>query len=424
VSHLCRRVAVTAVGPATVVALHPLVIRPSEDEPDTWVVGRPVGGEFVELPPVGVDAIRLLGTGLPVGAVEDQLADGEERPDVAELVTAFVDLGFVSTVDGSVVAAAGPVTHLPRLTRRHVGWLFGWPARLAWAGLALAATVAVVRDPGLLPGYRDFFWAPTVGLSVLLNTVAFAASAIVHELLHLAAARSLGVPARIGFSTRLTNLVLQTDVSAAWAVPRRQRYRIYLAGMAWDAATIFTALLLVAWADLPGSLDAFLTAFVLVVLLSMTVQVQVYMRTDLYFVLQDLLRCGDLFHDGLAYARWRGGRTVRRLLGRPDERPDPSADLPARERRAVRIYTPLLVLGATIALAVYAGYGIPILVETTVLAVTAVFAGDSLPAAIDGVLVLLVEGGLQVLFLVTFYRNRRAGFRRLFARLRPAWWRS
>jgi hypothetical protein len=90
----------------------------------------------------------------------------------------------------------------------------------------------------------------------------------------------------------------------------------------------------------------------------------------------------------------------------------------------VRIYTPLLVLGATIALAVYAGYGIPILVETTVLAVTAVFAGDSLPAAIDGVLVLLVEGGLQVLFLVTFYRNRRAGFRRLFARLRPAWRRS
>jgi hypothetical protein len=39
-------------------------------------------------------------------------------------------------------------------------------------------------------------------------------------------------------------------------------------------------------------------------------------------------------------------------------------------------------------------------------------------AAVDGALVLIVEGGLQVLFLVTFYRNRRDWFARTARRLR------
>jgi hypothetical protein len=55
--------------------------------------------------------------------------------------------------------------------------------------------------------------------------VLFALTATVHELAHLAAARSLGVPARIGLSTRLFYLVAQTDVSGIWAAPRRARYR-------------------------------------------------------------------------------------------------------------------------------------------------------------------------------------------------------
>jgi hypothetical protein len=238
--------------------------------------------------------------------------------------------------------------------------------------------------------------------------------------MHLAAARSLGVPARIGFGTRLNNLVLQTNVSAAWTVPRRSRYRVYLAGLAWDTAAAATALLLIAYADLPATADAVLAAYGLMAVLSMTMQMQVDMRTDFYFVLLDLLRCGDLFHDGMAYARFLAVRAARRLRGAPPP-PDPARDLPAREQRAVRVYAVLLVIGSAAALAVYALYGIPILVVTAIKAVAAIlaaFSGGSVLAAVDGALVLIVEGGLQVLFLVTFYRNRRDWFARTARRLR------
>jgi hypothetical protein len=406
------------------VSFHPLAIRASDDDPGTYVVGRPVGGEFVELPAIGVDAIRLLDDGVPVDSVEQRLAGGGDRPDVRGLVEALAELGFVAAIDGEATErhpGAGGKEHFGWLKQRHARWLFGRTAKVLYALLVFVTLWTLWRRPGLLPGYGDFFWGGTVGLAVLVNTAMFVASAGVHELMHLAAARSLGVPARIGFGTRLHNLVLQTDVSAAWTLPRRSRYRIYLAGMLWDTAALCTALLLIAHADFGSLVDGLLGAYVLMVVLSLSMQIQVYMRTDMYFVLLDLLRCGDLFHDGMAYSRYLAARVTHRLRLRHSSPPDPARELAPRERRAVRIYAPLLVLGSTIALAVYACYGIPILVLAAVrafAAITAGFSGGSLLAAADGALVLLVEGGLQVVFLATFYRNRRAWFRRVGARLR------
>jgi putative peptide zinc metalloprotease protein len=401
----------TAIGAASKVMLHPLAIRPSDDDPTSWVVGRLAGGEFVELPAVGVDAIRLLDSGLSVAEVEQRLASDDERPDVAGLLDALADLSWVAAVDGQRLPdPIGPARVQFAWLRPHrLRWLFTVPTALGAAAAVLFATVTVIMNPDLLPSYRDFFWTDYPGLASLVNTTMFVAVATVHELLHLAAARALGLPARIGLGTRLSNLALQTDVSSAWAVPRRQRYRIYLVGMVWDGVVIAAALLVSAYADPAAVVRDLLAAFVLVIGLSLVLQSQVYMRTDVFFVLMDLLRCGNLFHDGLAYARYLAVRTIRRPAP-----PDPSLDLPARQRRAVRIYAPLVGLGSAVALSVFAFYFLPLLVDTSVRAIAAMVAlgsGGSLLRAADGVVVLTVQWGLQVLFLVTFHKSHPTWFR-------------
>jgi hypothetical protein len=405
----------TVIDAASRLRLHQLAIREDDDNPGTFVVGRAAGGQFVELPAIGVSAIRLLDSGLSVQEVEKRLADGDDRPDVAGLLGALVELSWVATVDGRPLP--DPIgqarIQFAWLRPGHLHWLFSRPAALCYAALVLFAAATVVRQPELLPSYQDFFWTSYPGLATLVNTALFAASAIVHELMHLAAARSFGLPARIGLGTRLNLLALQTDVSAAWAVPRRQRYRIYLVGMAWDTAAASVALLVCRYANPGAPVRNLLAAYVLVATVSLVLQAQVYMRTDLYFVLMDLLRCGNLFHDGLRYARYLGTRTAGALLGRAVS-PDPARDLPAREQRAVRIYAPLLVLGSTAALAVFAFYFIPVLVDTSarsILAMRHLSAGSPV-RAIDGALALAIQWGLQVLFLVTFIRTHPAWFRR------------
>ncbi|WP_203995138.1 hypothetical protein, partial [Sphaerisporangium rufum] len=207
----------------------------------------------------------------------------------------------------------------------------------------------------------------------------------------------------------------QTDVTGVWGVPRRRRYRVYLAGLAWDLLLIAGLTLLVGYLPLPDLAKAVLQALIVTVLLSIPFQLQVYMRTDLYYVLRDLLRAHNLFDDGLAYAAYLKDRALARLRRRPFSRPDPTAGLPPHERRATRVYSVFLIGGATISLGSLAAFGLPIAIGAVARSARAIAGGLNggpvLPA-LDSALFLLIEGGIQLLFAVTFVRTHRHWFRR------------
>ncbi|WP_373869549.1 hypothetical protein, partial [Sphaerisporangium rufum] len=207
----------------------------------------------------------------------------------------------------------------------------------------------------------------------------------------------------------------QTDVTGVWGVPRRRRYRVYLAGIAWDLLLMAGLILLVAYLPLADLTKAVLQALIVTVLLSIPFQLQVYMRTDLYYVLRDLLRSHNLFDDGLAYSAYLKDRALARLRRRPFSRPDPTAGLAPHERRATRLYAVFLIGGAAISLGTLAGYGVPIALGALVGSLGAIAGGLNggpvLPA-LDSALFLLIEAGIQLLFAVTFVRTHRHWFRR------------
>jgi putative peptide zinc metalloprotease protein len=396
------------IHPDTVLRLHALAFRDGDDS-DEVVVGRPDLGEFVELPRLGAAAVTLLGAGLSVRAVEERIAreHGVEL-DVVELAEALVELSFAAAADGTPLpdpADERPGAHLPWLRAAHVRWLFGRTATAVWCLVALAAVATLLRRPDLVPSATDFYWTPYVGLAVLVGTLMFSVNLSVHELMHLAAARSYGAPARIGFSTRLHYLVVQTDVTAIWALPRRARYRVYLAGLRWDSFTVSLCVLLIAHVRLPDPAERLLAALAVTVVLSMVAQAQVYVRTDLYYVLMEVLRARNLYQDGLAYLRylWHGVRRGPTI--------DPGPGLPTRERRGVRVYAVAMALGCAAALTSFLFFGLPILVHGIAGAVGGLVAGPG-PRALDSALVILVEGALQALFVVTFVREHRERWRR------------
>jgi putative peptide zinc metalloprotease protein len=408
--------AIVAPSPGSVVRFRTLHIRPSDDDSTDTIVGRPEIGEFIELPTVFADAIQLLDSGMALSDAEREIrARHGADADLSELVEALAEVGFIASVDGRAVPDPfhAPPSHLPWLRPGHVRWMFGTPAKLAYAALITAALVTVVDRPDLLPTYRDFYWTHYIGLAVLANTAVFSVFATIHELGHLVAARSLGAPGRISFATRLHHLVLQTDVTAVWGVARKYRYRVYLSGILCDIAVVCVSILLTAYGPLAPLAQRILAALILTMVASTAMQAQVFMRTDLYFVLLDLLRCRNLFHDALAYARHLIRRAGHAFApARIAAGIDPSADLPIHERRAVRIYSVAVVVGSGIALGGLVLYGIPILiygVATAISAVVGATAGGSIPAAVDSGLLILVEGTIQVTFLVTFYRRYRHG---------------
>ncbi|MDT0342630.1 hypothetical protein [Streptomyces litchfieldiae] len=394
------------VGPRSRVRLHDIAMRPDGEE---WIVGRMATGTFVAVPEIGARAIRLLGDGAPVGEVNRRLAaECGDDPDIAAFVTDLVALEFVAEIDGLPVPTAEPPRpSLPWIEPRHVAFALRPGPAVAVGALILAGAAALVRRPELVPGHRDVLWSSHGSLVLLTVAAAGWALLLLHELAHLVTARAAGVPARLRLGTRLHFLVMQTDMSGIEMSPRRHRLTAYLAGIAVNLAVAATAILLLA-SPLPrGAAADALAALIPLALLPLSFQLMVFMRTDIYFVLQDLTGCRNLFGDGTAYARYLAHRAAHAARGRRGPPPsDPSARLPARERTAVRWYSAVLVSGTALCLAAFALLTLP--VEAALLATAGErLAGDGIAAAVDGAVVVTLLVGGHALWAVTKWRARR-----------------
>jgi hypothetical protein len=271
--------------------------------------------------------------------------------------------------------------------------------------LALSAAAALAARPQMVPSYHDLVWSRYGSLVLLVMFGVGWPLLLLHEAAHLITARAAGVPARIELGTRLQFLVVQTDMSGIELAPRRHRLTAYLAGIAVNVTVASCAILALAGTRAGSPAHHALAILAILALLPLPFQAMVFMRTDVYFVLQDLTGCRDLFGDGRAYARY----LARRLLpGRRRARPaDPSADMPAAQRRAVRVYSVVLVGGTILCLAALAAVTAPTDISVLATAARHLGPGNSAVQRLDGLVVLLLLGGVQVLWIRTRWRTYR-----------------
>jgi hypothetical protein len=382
------------------VRLRPLSQRRDRDG---WVIGRPETGDFISIPDVAHHVITLLGEGLTVDEVSARLrAETGTRFAVADFVAALDELGFVGSVDDRLREDhADTRPSLPRLRPEHVRWLLHPLAPIVVAGFAAAGVIMLALHPTLLPSYHVLVWSRRVGLVLAVNAAIGWTLVLLHELAHLATARAAGAPARITLSTRLQFLVAQTDVSGVWAAPRRGRITVYLAGIAANVCLAGAFLLVLGLANPPGVLRRLLAVAVAETVLMLATQLLVFMRTDLYFVLQDLTGCANLYADGSAYLRYLGRRTTRRSTSAPD----PSLAYRATERRAIRLYSVVLLAGTAICLGVECAVSVPALVVLLVRAVSEI--GVTAVTTVDGCAALTILLTWQALWAWRWWQRHR-----------------
>jgi hypothetical protein len=412
-----RRPAMTAVDAQersldhdSILTFHPLARREDGDE---LVVGRADSDAYIALPSIGGPLLDLLGQGLPVREVERRIeAATGERIDVLDLAENLVDCHLVAAVDGRQVPGPPPIRPtFPRLTTERVAWLLRRPVgivldlALAAVVLAAVATAAAVRAP--LLDFQSLLWSDS-GSVVILTQVAIAWSLVcIHETAHLVTARAAGVPGRITFGTRLQFLVAQTNVTGVWAAPRRHRLAVYSAGMKSDALAASLAVLSLTATE-PGGLAHRLAIVVAITAMtSLGLQLLIFMRTDVYFIVQDLTGSRNLYGDSASYAKYLAARAVARTSDG-----HPLAALGDRERRVVQGYTALLVAGTAICLAYAAAVYLPYQIGLLRDASASVLSGR-FPEAADGLVVLAI---LATVFTIW----ARAWWSRHGARLRAA----
>ena len=396
--------------PGSRVSLHPLTIRQEDGE---FIVGRVETGTFVSLPEIGARALEILREGVTLQEAETRLAaeDGS-TVDLQAFAADLLDLQFIAAVNGNPARSPSPaLSHLPWLQPRHVRWLFSRPITAAYFTILAAAAVTIILRPDVLPRYSDFFWSPLLSLVIAVNLVLGTFHLGIHEMAHLVAARAERLPAHIRPGTRLQYLVLQTDVSGAWALPRSARYRIYLAGILWDLLALSLLVLALAYAELSPTGQDLLAAWILLIFFGLVAEFSFYMRTDIYFVFLDLLHSRNLFQDAQRMLLHRYRQALHVLFpNRGPLPPDPLLGLSASERRKVAFYACLLITGTIISLACYLSFGIPILLQLISQAAGGLVAGlrtNDATRILDSGLTLLAVMGTQALFVAAFLHGRR-----------------
>jgi putative peptide zinc metalloprotease protein len=387
-------------------------LRPLSERRDgaDWVIGRPETGDFIAVPDVAHRVVALLRDGHAVDHVVARLrAETGKAFAVKSFVAALDDLGFVAAIDDDVRPdPVAPKPSLPWLRPAHVRWLLHpLTAAVAMAFVIVTAT-ALALNHALIPSYRMLVWNEHAGMVIAINAAIAWTLILLHEVAHLAAARATGVPARITISTRLQFVTAQTDVSGVWGAPRRHRMTVYLAGMGLDFVIVGTILLVLILAAPHGLARQLLCVAFAETLLAVPTQFMVFMRTDLYFVLQDLTRCANLYADGSAYLRHLMRRVTRRGAG---ANPDPSRDYPLPQRRAVRVYSVVLLAGTAVCLGVEFAVSFPALIALLARAIAEI--GATALGTLDAGVLLAVLVAWQVLWCARWWDRHQGQVRSL-----------
>lgn len=317
------------------------------------VLGRPDRGIFVTVPKPGAVFIAALqrGSGMAVAVREASSAagcdiDGEEF--LADLVAEGLFPAEDERIDPKPRSPEAVRSSFSRAwVRRWGGAAFGRPAWFGYGAAAAFVLGVLVMDPDLRPHWRDAWFLGEPLLSLLTFLPLALAIAATHEAGHWLAGRAMGVDARFRVSQRALYLVFETDLTPLVALPRRQRYGVLLAGMAWDVVLLAGALSLrlihdVGIVILPEIVDRILATLALNQCVVLTWQwAALFLRTDGYAVLANALRCHNLYR-----ATWL---TVRSLVpfGGGSDRHE-LARISAHDRRAARGFALCWVVGMAV----------------------------------------------------------------------------
>lgn len=240
--------------------------------------------------------------------------------DLVALSQLLFGRGFVKAIDGvPVVLPKRPSEahpHLHAVPLSALRWMHH-PATLATVSALVVAWVALLfLEPAVRSSRTDLFFLGRPSLILISTFGGLFALAYVHELAHFFMARSFGIEPAINVSHRFFIVVLQTDTTNAWVLPRRQQLLVFLAGLMFNG-TLASLGTFALWGTHLGALPLewapALRFFVMLNLFPIIFQVFIFARTDLYYVLLVLTKERNLLQDSMRYVRFRAARLWRRL---------------------------------------------------------------------------------------------------------------
>jgi hypothetical protein len=337
---------------------------------DAYVVGRVGANDFYQIPEIGARILRLLGSGDTKAGVASRLGgEPDDQVDVASFVDALHGLGLAYPEgDGPRATGATPrsrrtVTIGPGVARA----LTSGPVMVCGLALVVFALIRMAVDPRLRVDLNAFYFDSNRTALFLLVTAFSLLLAAVHEFGHVVAAARHGVASGLGIGTRMWTIVAEADITGVLSLPKARRYIPMLAGMIVDilCIAVLTVILdILLHRDAGGFAIQFVRALILSNVLGLVWQTNIFMKTDLYYLICTVFNHPDLDADARRFLGDLSHRLTRGRFGRRAE-----ADRRVA-RSAVIVFSAIWLLGRALAITTLLSVGLPTLWRYTASVVT------------------------------------------------------
>lgn len=341
----------------TQLVLCPLIIKKDKKH---YIIEEQLSGEYFEMPKICVDAIEFIQKGESLSDIESMLQRNypTEDVDMVDFAEQLVELGLVLSVDGEEIKSVERI----RLSRGFT-WIPTKVARLLFNKVTYKIYVILfliniaffVTRPELIPHYGDIFIFDSMVMNIVVYMFISLFLIMIHEFGHIVAIRAHDLPAKLDIGNRLFLIVFETDLTTAWKLSPKERNGLYLAGIAMEQTIVFIAISLLFF--MPGEQSIFIDVLGLVIFdifIKTIYQCCIYMKTDLYYLIENMTSCYNLMENGKQYlSKWI-----------PILRTESNTQIYKEEMKTIRLYSGLYICGYVLTIYLFVKYFLPQLFYT------------------------------------------------------------
>ncbi|CEG25567.1 hypothetical protein [Bacillus sp. B-jedd] len=320
-----------------------------------YIVKDVASGDFYEMPKMAVKAIELLNQGLPLDEVENRLKNSypEEEIDILDFAQQLMDLELISEIDGVQVLNK-------EIKEKKEGFIwipvglgklaFNKISYFLYAFLFIFNLYLFIKNPTLFPTYKDYFVFDWMSLNVLLWIAIGMILLIIHEAGHILAMRSNALPTRLTIGHRLMFIALETDMDGTWGLPPGKRNVLYLGGLCFDVVVLTIALAIQTYYPAgPWLMIAVMKIIVIDIFIRFVFQCGVFMKTDLYFLLENITGSYNLMENAHHFIKSRFKKNERRA-GEVSY---------VHEKKTIALYSVIYFLGVFLTISIFILFSIP-----------------------------------------------------------------
>jgi putative peptide zinc metalloprotease protein len=334
-----------------------------QKEKDGYLVGNSEIGDFYQFPEQGLKILRMIGSGADATTIKTRLATEDGAiVDVDAFVELLSSIGFLhpeskrQTVQQQLRAAAQDQRRVFSVNPRIAQAIFSTPVLLCGACIVLYAAIETIINHELRINFSAFYTETNrTALLLLLMFLSFL-QVTMHESGHMLAAARHGIKSKYKFGNRLWTIVAESDLTGILSLPKAQRYFPMLAGLLVDilCASLLTLLLAVLlWDGANAFSIQVVQALVLELIIGMIWQFNIFVKTDIYFVLCNYFGHPDLDREARLYLRDLMFRVTFGLIGTK------AAAAGFKNLVMLRIFSSIWLLGRLLSLLVLFGVFLP-----------------------------------------------------------------